>query len=78
MLVTYRVSAMGRETKQSCARHDSAILGNWPHILGSMKLAAWPRTFVGKVAHLSRVYKMCHDTPYSRSELRTLRERNYK
>ena len=23
------------------------------------------KTFVGKVAHLSRVYKMCHDTPCS-------------
>ena len=23
------------------------------------------KTFVGKVAHLCRVYKTCHDTPYS-------------
>ena len=40
-------------------------------------LAKWPRTFVGKVAHLCRVYKTCHDTPYSGKELRTQRERNF-
>jgi hypothetical protein len=31
------------------------------------------KAFVGKVAHLCRVYKTCHDTPYSGKELRTQR-----
>ena len=30
------------------------------------------KTFVGKVAHLCRVYKTYHDTPYSGKELRSL------
>ena len=34
------------------------------------------KTFVEKVAHLCRVYKMCHDTPYSGKELRSLQERD--
>ena len=34
------------------------------------------KTFVGKVAHLCRVYKMYHDTHYSEKELRSLQERD--
>jgi hypothetical protein len=45
-------------TKLGCARHDSAILGNWPHTKGSMILALGPRIFVGKLAHLCRVYRI--------------------
>ena len=48
----------GQITEQSYARHDSAILGNWPYTIGSMKLAKGPRTFMGKVAHLLRVYRI--------------------
>jgi hypothetical protein len=52
-----------------CARHDSAIFGNWPHTEGSMILAIGPRKFVGKLAHLCRVYRIV--TCYS-----LFRERN--
>ena len=31
------------------------------------------KTFVGKVVHLCRVYKTCHDTPCSGKELRSQR-----
>jgi hypothetical protein len=54
-----------------CARHDSAILGNWPHTMGSTILALGPRTFVGKLVHLCRVYRIV--TCYS-----LFQEGNYK
>jgi hypothetical protein len=38
-------------------RHDLEKLGNRPHTKGSVTREIRPRTFVGKVAHLSRVYK---------------------
>jgi hypothetical protein len=37
------------------ARHDLEKLGNMPHTIGSVTRAIRPMTFVGKVAHLSRV-----------------------
>jgi hypothetical protein len=39
------------------ARHDLEKLGNRPHTKGSVTSTISPRTFVGKVVHLSRVYK---------------------
>jgi hypothetical protein len=39
------------------AQHDLEKLGNGPHTKGSVTSAIRPRTFVGKVAHLSRVYE---------------------
>ena len=66
MLVVDQIRYKGQITERSNARYDLAILGNWPHTIGSMKLEKGPKTYVGKVAHLLRVYKTCHDTPYSR------------
>ena len=44
-----------------------------------MKLAKGPRTFVGKVAHLSRVYRIVSwYSLFQGMELRSPRERNYR
>ena len=51
---------------------------NWPHTIGSMKLEKGPRTFVCKVAHLCRVYRIVSWYSIFRGmELRSPRERNY-
>jgi hypothetical protein len=39
------------------AQHDSEKLGNRPHTKGNVTMKIRPRTFVGKVAHPSRVYE---------------------
>jgi hypothetical protein len=39
------------------ARHDLEKLDNRSHTKGSVTYAIRPRMFVGKVAHLSRVYE---------------------
>jgi hypothetical protein len=61
-----------------CAQHDSAILGNWPHTIGSMTLAIGPRTFVEKLALLCRVYRIltCYSLFRERNCERRM-ERNY-
>jgi hypothetical protein len=61
-----------------CPRHDSAILGNWPHTEGSMILAIGPRKSVGKLAHLYRVYRImtCYSLFRERYCERRM-ERNY-
>jgi hypothetical protein len=60
------------------ARRDSAILGNWPHTIESMILAIGPRIFVGKLAHICRVYRIvtCYSLFRERNCERRM-ERNY-
>jgi hypothetical protein len=53
-----QINYKGWITELDRDRHDSAILGNWPHAEGSIILAIGPRTYVGKLAHLCRVYRI--------------------
>jgi hypothetical protein len=76
IVVADRFNAKGWIAELGSARHNLEKLGNQPHTKGSVTRAIGPRTFMGKVAHLSRVYECDMLLPILRKDRKRSVERN--